>query len=326
MTGKTLYPLKFKSILKDKVWGGNRLEKLLNKKINSSNCGEIWELSTMTGDISVVENGPLKDSILTDLIGQYQADLVGGRVFEKFGTVFPLLVKFIDANRDLSIQVHPNDQQAKEYNSLGKSEMWYILHADENAELISGFQEHVSREQLLEHLKEETIEEVLHHEKVAKDDVYHMPAGRIHNIGSGMVIAEIQQMSDITYRIYDFNRADLNGKKRQLHVEKALEVLDFEVVEDGKVSYEREVNQLVNLVSEPYFTINKITFDSTVIRNYAELDSFKIYVCLGGEVELEINEQITIMKLGDVYLLPAVFEIVSLEPKAESILLEAYIE
>ncbi len=323
---KELYPLKFTPISKDKVWGGTRLKQLLNKPVSSSCCGEIWELSAMEGDISVVENGDLKGVQLTQLIERFRNDLVGKVVYEEFGNTFPLLVKFIDSNRDLSIQVHPNDEQAKKYNSLGKSEMWYILHADKDAKLITGFNEKIDREKFLEHVEEESLEEVLHHEEVYKNDVYYTPAGRIHNIGSGMVIAEIQQSSDITYRIHDFDRIDLNGKKRELHIQKALEVLDFEVVEDGKVSCDKSINQPVNLVSAPHFTINKIEFDTTIIRNLSDIDSFKIYICLGGDVQLLTDEYQITMKLGDVYLIPAIFDTITLKPNLSSLLLEAYIE
>lgn len=325
MAKQELYPLTFELIVKDKIWGGTRLKDILGKQITSDTCGETWELSGVKDNVSVVANGTLKGSSLNDLINIHGADLLGNKVFQKYGAEFPLLVKFIDANRDLSIQVHPNDEQAKKYNSFGKTELWYILHADKGAHLISGFNKKLTKEEFSKLLESGEIESILHEEDVEKGDVYFMPAGRIHNVGAGMVIAEIQQSSDITFRIHDFNRKDLNGEKRDLHIEDALEVLNFEPTINGKTSYKPAVNQLVNLVNCEQFISNKINFDTTIIRDFSSLDSFVIYVCLKGELILRAEDYEMSLKAGDVYLVPAKFSSVTLEPKIQSLLLEAYI-
>lgn len=320
-----LYPLTFDSILKEKVWGGNNLQRIFNKKIHSEKCGEIWELASINEESSVVSNGPLSGKDLQNLIHQYKDQLVGKKVYSTFGDQFPLLVKFIDANMDLSIQVHPNNEQAKPLNSLGKSEMWYILEAGPKAKLITGFSQKTDKEQFVKRVQDKSIEEVLHQESVKKGDIYYTPAGRIHNIGAGLVIAEIQQASNITYRIHDFDRADLTGEKRELHLQEALEVLDFEVIEDGKVNSDNGLNQLTTIVDSPHFTVNKINFDTPIIRNLDIIDSFKIYLCLEGEIDLSVEQHEIHLNAGDVYLIPAIFDTVHLKPTDTSLLLEAYI-
>lgn len=325
MAKQELYPLTFELIVKDKIWGGTRLKDILGKKIDSDTCGETWELSGVKDNVSVVANGYLKGSTLNELINKFGSALLGKKVIQKYGSEFPLLVKFIDANRDLSIQVHPNDEQAKKFNSFGKTELWYILHADKGAHLISGFNKNLSKDEFSSLLEEGNILDVLHEEDVEKGDVYFMPAGRIHNIGGGMMIAEIQQSSDITFRIHDFDRADLNGEKRELHIEDALEVLDFTPTINGKTEYQPAVNQLVNLVKCEQFITNKINFDTTIIRDFSSLDSFIIYVCLKGELKLSAEDHEMLLKAGDVYLIPAFYDSVTLQPNIQSLVLEAYI-
>jgi mannose-6-phosphate isomerase len=327
MIETSLYPLKFEIIPKEKIWGGTRLRELLDKDIKSEKCGESWELSTVDEDISIVENGILKGKKLTDLIDKYKGLLVGNKVYEIHKNSFPLLVKFIDANSDLSIQVHPNDDQAfKKHRSRGKNEMWYIVHADERAKLIAGFEQKADKDSFRKHLNENTLKEILHEEQVFKGDVFFIPAGTIHNIGAGMLIAEIQQASDITYRIHDYNRTDLTGEPRELHIDDALEVLNYEQTVDAKTKYEPALNELVNLVKCPFFTTNKLNFDTLTIRDFLALDSFVVYICLSGEVNLTANDHQVTLKKGDVYLVPAVIDTVMLAPNSQSLLLEVYIE
>ncbi len=327
MSAKSLYPLKFKFIPKDKVWGGTRLREMLHKSIDSDFCGESWEISGIGEDVSVVECGDLQGMKITELLQNYKGELVGNHVYQRYGNTFPLLVKFIDANRDLSIQVHPNDEQAKiKHNSLGKNEMWYVLHAEEGAKLIAGFDKKVDRASFIKSLENDEIESLLHEEKVKKGDVFYMPAGRIHNVGSGMLIAEIQQASDITYRIHDYNRTDLSGGKRELHIDEALEVLDFEPIKDSKTHYEPALNELISLVKSSFFTVNKLNFDTLTLRDFSNTDSFVIYVCLEGKIDLTADSFSATLKKGDVYLIPACIKAVSLMPIEQSLLLEAYID
>jgi len=208
-----LYPLKFKTIFKDKIWGGQKIKTILNKDFGKlPNCGETWEISGVEGNISEVSEGELEGQSLTELIRIYKSDLVGFNIYKKYKDEFPLLIKFIDATEDLSIQVHPGDNLAKKrHNSFGKTEMWYVLQADEGASLIAGFNKELTKESYKEYFESGNLDEILNREIVTKDDVFFLPAGRVHTIGKGIMIAEIQQTSDITYRIYDFNRGMIMG-------------------------------------------------------------------------------------------------------------------
>ena len=207
--------LKFDPILKDKIWGGEKLMNLLHKESERNDIGESWELSDVEGDTSIVSNGLLKGKDLKQLIQEFKSDLVGEKVYHHFGNKFPLLIKFIDAKEALSIQLHPHDDLAmKRHNSFGKTEMWYVMQADEKANLIVGFQKDVTKEEYLHHLKNKTLTSILNIDEVQKGDVYFIPTGRVHAIGAGVLLAEIQQTSDITYRVYDWDRQDDQGNYR----------------------------------------------------------------------------------------------------------------
>ena len=302
-----MYPLKFKTIFKDKIWGGQKIKTILGKDIGElPNCGETWEISGVDGNLSVVAEGPLAGQNLQDLIREYRGDLVGERIYQHFGDRFPLLVKFIDANADLSIQVHPDDALAKKrHNSFGKTEMWYIFQADPGASLIAGFNQPMSREKYLEYFEQGKLMDILNRESVQEDDVFFLPAGRVHTIGKGLLLAEIQQTSDITYRIYDFDRRDAQGNTRELHVEEALDAIDYQYYDHYKTQYEPRTDEPVRLVSCPYFETYRLEYTEGTTRNMANRDSFTIYVCTEGEAELHDGEQRYALKKGDVYLIPA---------------------
>ncbi|MBP5742670.1 MAG: class I mannose-6-phosphate isomerase, partial [Paludibacteraceae bacterium] len=225
-----LYPLKFKPILKNRIWGGSKLGTLMNKAVkNDENIGESWELSGLEGNESVVENGYLAGNTINELVEVYLDELVGQKVYDTFGQSFPLLFKFIDANDKLSVQVHPDDDMAQElYGTNGKTEMWYIIDAEKDAELYIGFDGKVDAKQCEEHIKNGTLADVLTVHKVKKGDAYFIPAGTVHAIGKGIILAEIQQSSDITYRLFDYDRKDKDGNKRELHLENALNALHYE--------------------------------------------------------------------------------------------------
>src|SRR5690606_3411752 len=245
---KKLYPIKFKPIPQYRIWGGNKLNSILPKNSQMENLGEIWSLSGVSGNISLIENGELAGKNLNEIIEIYREKLLGKRIWEKFGKDFPLLIKFIDAAKPLSVQVHPNDEQAKRlHNSFGKSEMWYIMEAEKNAELIIGFQEGIKKEDYYKHLNSNSLEEILNQIPVEKGDAVYIPAGRVHAIGAGIVLAEIQQTSNVTYRIYDYNRIDKDGKKRELHTDLALQAIDFNPIEEIKTKYDSTENQLNTL-------------------------------------------------------------------------------
>jgi mannose-6-phosphate isomerase len=324
----SLYPLTFKTIFKDKIWGGQKIKTILDKDFSPlPNCGETWEISGVKGNESVVKNGPLSGKSLPALIEEYQSKLLGERVYKKYGKEFPLLVKFIDANDDLSIQVHPNDELArKRHNCFGKTEMWYIFQADEGARLNSGFKKTIDKETYLRHLNNNTLDEILNFEEVNVGDVFFLPAGRVHYIGKGICLAEIQQTSDITYRIYDFDRTDDKGQKRELHTEQALDAIDFNHYKDYKTKYELKLDEPVKLVSCPYFTTNLLILTREVNRKYSGLDSFVIYVCVEGEGKLDYGKGVMDYKKGDSILIPAEMKEVKILPSGESKILEVYIQ
>lgn len=322
-----LYPLKFATIFKDKIWGGQKMKSVLNKDFGDlPNCGETWEISGVQGNISVVSEGPLKGKNLQELLKEHHSDLVGASVYKKFGDEFPLLVKFIDANDDLSVQVHPNDKLAMErHNSFGKTEMWYIFQADEDATLNSGFNRPLTREQYLEYVDKGKLMDILNIDRVKADDVYFLPAGRVHYIGEGCLLAEIQQTSDVTYRMYDFDRTDDQGNKRELHTEESLDAIDFAYQDNYRTEYKDKKNEVVSLISCDYFTTNKLDFNHTVERDHSFLDSFVIYVCMEGSLDMEYEGGTIEVNKGEAILVPAAMKKLTLLPKGEFKLLESYI-
>ena len=324
---KKLYPLKFKSIYKDKIWGGDKIETVLGKDFSPlPNCGEAWVLSGVKGNQTFVENGFLAGNELNELVEIYMDELVGDKIFKKFGNEFPILIKFIDANDWLSIQVHPDDYLAKKRNiGQGKTEMWYIIDADKNAELISGFSIKTDKEFYLKHLKNKSLKEILNFEKVKKGDVFFMPSGRVHALGPGIFLAEIQQTSDTTYRIYDWDRVDDKGNSRELHTELALDAIDFKVYDNYKSEYKRKLNETVNLVDSPYFTTNIIDINKPLEKDYSWLDSFVIHICVEGGYDLEYSDQSLKVQKGDALLIPAVLDNIKINPKTEVKILEVYI-
>jgi mannose-6-phosphate isomerase len=280
------------------------------------------------GDVSIVENGFLKNNNLQELIEIYMGDLVGDKVFETFGVEFPLLIKFIDANDDLSIQVHPDDNlAAKRHNSFGKTEMWYVMDSNPGASLISGFTSKITKEKYIQSVEDNTLKQLLNRTDVTHGDVFFIPAGRVHAIGSGILLAEIQQTSDITYRIYDWDRVDSAGKPRELHTELAIDAIDYEYYPDIKTAYKDQVNQVVNLAKCQYFTTNKVLFDKQIHRDYIDLDSFVLYICCEGKFELEYSDNVKIeVQKGQTILLPAVFKSINLIPHGKTELLEVYVD
>lgn len=321
-----LYPLKFTPISKYRMWGGNKLNEVLNKGFEGENNGESWEISAVPGDETQVTNGFLKGQTLPLLIQNYKDQLLGKAVFEKYGADFPLLIKFIDAKTPLSIQVHPHDEIAKErHQSFGKNEMWYVMDADADAEIIVGFNQHLDKEQYQEYLAKDTVLEVMNVVKTKKGDVFNIPTGRIHAIGAGVLLAEIQQTSDITYRIYDYNRVDQStGKTRALHNELALDVLDFEVHPNYKTPYENKLNQTNQLVHTPYFKTNLLNFSEKVVKNYTSIDSFVIYICTSGRLDLIVEEVTYSLVQGETILLPANVKSLTLQPHSLAEILEVY--
>ncbi len=322
-----LYPLKFTPICLEKIWGGNRLKTLLNKKYDAKNCGESWEISGVEGNISVVANGFLKGNNLAELVEIYMGDLVGDKVYEKFGNEFPLLIKFIDPQDDLSIQVHPNDELSKErHNAFGKTEMWYVVDVTEGALINSGFNQPVDREKYIEYLENGNLTDLLKYDEVKVGDVFFIPAGRVHAIGKGSMVTEIQQTSDVTYRIFDYNRTDEKGNLRELHNDLALDAIDFSYLDDYKTKYTPVPNKSTEIVSCKYFTTNILEFDKTIEKDYFQIDSFVIYITLEGNFEIETEAGTEKIAKGETVLIPANIDILKIKPTNGKVkLLEVYI-
>lgn len=322
-----LYPLKFRPVYKDKIWGGQKIKTLLGQNVgNISNCGEAWLLSGVEGSQTEVENGYLAGNDLNELIEVYMDDLVGGKVYDRFGEEFPILVKVLDTNDWLSVQVHPNDEMAMErHGSLGKTEMWYIMDTDPDSELICGFNQKMDKDKYVKALNDKKIPDIMNREVVKKGDVFFIPAGRVHALGPGMLLAEIQETSDVTYRIYDWDRIDQAGEFRELHTERALDAIDFEQQDTYKTHYKEKNNETAELVSCDHFTTNIIHLTKPVEKDYEELDSFVIYTCTEGAFRLECDDDIVEIKAGEAVLLPATTFKVNLYPHKETRLLEVYI-
>ena len=321
-----LYPLKFHPILKKKIWGGEKLAYKSNE--HEEAIGESWEISAVEDNISVVSNGILADNDLQELIEVYMGELVGDHVYEKFGIEFPLLIKYIDANDDLSIQVHPDDETAKErHNAYGKTEMWYMVDAEKDASLVLGFNQEIDKNTYLQALHQNKLMDLLNVQKVKKGESFFIPAGLVHAIGKGCFIAEIQQTSDITYRIYDYNRKDANGNTRELHTDLATDVIDYSYHPQHKVNYTPHDNQSVQLVKCPYFTTNLLVFDRDIEKEYLRLDSVVIYMCLQGKFTITTGEcDPVLVNKGETVLVPACFKNLTLYPDDVTQVLEIYVE
>lgn len=301
-----MYPLKFHPILKERLWGGQKLKAVLGKDIPNDITGESWEISTVKGDVSLISNGKYAGTSLQELIDKSPEDLLGKSVFERFGKEFPILIKFIDAKLDLSIQLHPNDKLAKErHNSFGKTEMWYIMNADDDAKLIVGFNQDVTKEEYNKSLKNDKLLELLNYENVNEGDAFFINTGKIHAIGAGVLLAEIQQTSDITYRVFDFNRRDKNGNLRELHTEQALDAIDYEKKDDFKVHYSDMKNEINDMVKCPYFTTKFLNLSKDFEQDISQRDSFTIYMCVGGSASVENEDGRETIKNGETVLIAA---------------------
>lgn len=351
-----LYPLKFKPFFKEKIWGGNKIKSLLHRPVtNMTHCGESWEISAIEDNVSVVANGFFADNNdLNELIEVYMGELLGDKVYDKYGLGFPLLVKFIDATDDLSVQVHPDDKLAKErYGMNGKTEMWYVIQADEGAGLYVGFKEGVTRDQYWDAVDAGTVDQLLRFYPVKKGELYFIPAGTVHAIGKGVLLAEIQQPSDVTYRIFDWNRVDKNGNSRELHVEEAFDAIHFEEnqsqnaetacttppdktentenpsntnnIPAGKVEYDEQFNATTKLLRSPFFNLNEIHFEKPLNKTYSEIDSFIIYICIEGHVHAFTDDEQYELKTGEVLLVPACTPELNLLPEGKSRMLEVYL-
>ena len=320
-----LYPLKFHPQLKDKIWGGQRMKKFNFDFNGLPNCGEAWLISGIEENESVVANGWLQGNTLAELMEVYMEELVGDKVYERYGEHFPLLIKILDANDWLSIQVHPNDKMAQRKGfPNGKTEMWYVLQAEQDAEIITGFSRDTNKEEFSKLLAEKNLDSVLNRVKVSEGDVFYTPAGRIHALGPGIMLAEIQQSSDLTYRVYDFDRPGLDGRLRELHLNEALEALDYNKTTEVKTDCKPALNKSQAIINQECFASNMLRFNNEVVKNLSSLDSFVIYLCISGHIEVLSNHKCELLPV-EALLVPACLEMVKLNPLKESLLMEIYI-
>ena len=303
-----LYPLFFTPHYKYRLWGGSKLRTELNKDFSGDQIGESWEVSDVEDSETQVSNGPLAGQTLHNLITTFGEEFLGTSVLERFGTNFPLLIKFLDAKTPLSIQVHPDDKVAKErHNSFGKNEMWYIMQADHDASIIVGFEEDTSKEQYEKAVKDGNIVDFLHTEYIKEGDVFHIPTGRVHAIGAGVLLAEIQQTSDVTYRIFDYNRIDAKtGALRDLHSEEAIDVVDLKGYDTYNTPYKTQVNEAVSIMETPYFQTTILTLEGDKKRDYSNKDSFTILMCVEGNATFSCDDETYSLHKGQTVVLPAV--------------------
>ena len=315
----------FNDILKSTIWGGNKIGRFKGYDKSPEQIGESWEISAVEGSESVVADGPDRGLTITQLVDKYGEKLLGKSVIDRFGRRFPLLVKFIDANADLSVQVHPNDSQAMErHGKYGKTEMWFVMESDDDASLKVGFKKDMTKDEYIDSVEQSTIAEKLVTYNVKKGDVFFLPPGRIHTIGAGTFLAEIQQSSDITYRIYDYDRVDKNGNRRQLHTELAVDVIDYKAKETYKTLYDVDEQGTTNLAKCKYFTTNLIATDCYLERDYENIDSFVILMCMKGETvitDTDTMEQRT-LKQGNTILIPATTKRIEINASQPSEFLE----
>ncbi|MDR2772778.1 MAG: class I mannose-6-phosphate isomerase [Elusimicrobiota bacterium] len=317
------YPLHFIPIPKQKIWGGNKLKERFNKDF-PPNVGESWELSCLKDNVSIIKNGEFAGQDFCSIINRYPEEILGKKVM-KNGGEFPLLFKLIDAKDNLSIQVHPGDDIAKaKYNSFGKTEMWFILDADKNGKILCGFNKDISKQNYPALVESGEIENALNACQTKAGDVFFIPTGRVHAIGAGVVLAEIQQTSDLTFRIFDYNRTDEEGKKRKLHINEALDVLDLSAIKDCKTPYVPINDEAVNIVKCQYFTVNFISLKAEIRRNLKNKDSFVVYMSIDGTAEILFDGGKATINKGETVLIPANIADITLK-SGNAKLLETYI-
>lgn len=325
MENKAIGLLKFQPIFQYRIWGGEKLKTVLHKNYSETKIGESWEISGVPGNETLVSEGIHVGESLKSLTKSFGANFVGEKCFAQYGNEFPILIKFIDAATPLSVQVHPDDALAKErHDSLGKNEMWFIIDSEKDADLIVGFNKKMDKESYQKSIVDGTLMSDLNSLPVEKGELYYLPAGRVHAIGQGVMLAEIQQTSDVTYRVYDYDRVDaVTGKKRDLHVEESIDAIDFREVEEYRTVYPKDSNQSNLMIDTPYFKTNYIKASKELKMSYTENESFRIYVCTEGKAVLKIENQEVEIKMGETILMAANEKSLTILPSSNVELLEA---
>ena len=325
-----LYPFLFHPNLHPVVWGGHQLRPYKGLEPNEEPIGESWEVSAVPSSTSIISNGSLQGRDLTSVIAEFPEEILGHAVNEKYHGQLPLLVKFIDAERDLSIQVHPNDKMAwREHKKMGKSEMWYIIKAAPGSHLYAGFKQQITSDEYYRRIADGTITEVLADHTVKTGDVFYLPAGRVHAICGGIMLAEVQQSSDVTYRIYDYNRPGMDGKPRELHTDLAAQALDYHVEQNYRTEYVETDNRAIQIIDSPYFDVRVMEIQTSFHRNLLKYDSFVISMCIEGDCKLVMrtNGSEILLKAGHTTLIPAAiadYDVIPLNGRTK--LLDAFVD
>ncbi|MDR2836273.1 MAG: class I mannose-6-phosphate isomerase [Bacteroidales bacterium] len=316
-----LYPIKFKKIYKEKIWGGEKIKNLKKDNKIITNCGECWEISALEGSMSIINNGFLKNSTIEEAIEIYMGDFVGDRIFDKFGTEFPLLVKIIDAKENLSLQVHPDNEIAyQRHDAWGKSEMWFVLNAEKNASIISGFNKNTDAEEFHESIHRGNPEKLLNKIKVKRGDAFYIPANQPHSLGNGTVVLEIQQCSDITYRLYDYGRTD-----RELHHDLAFDIINYEITNFPKTEYKKEINCSNKIIESEFFSVNYLPFINKIDLDYENIDSFVLLFSTHGEFSVDYENVSTKVDTNEIVLIPAELKEITLKTEGLCEIIEVYI-
>jgi len=325
-----LYPFLFQPNLHPVVWGGHQLRPYKGLEPNEEPIGESWEVSAVPSSTSIISNGSFQGRDLTSVIAEFPEEILGHAVNEKYHGQLPLLVKFIDAERDLSIQVHPNDEMAwREHKKMGKSEMWYIIKAAPGSHLYAGFKQQITSDEYFRRIADGTITEVLADHTVKTGDVFYLPAGRVHAICGGIMLAEVQQSSDVTYRIYDYNRPGMDGKPRELHTDLAAQALDYHVEQNYRTEYVETDNRAIQIIDSPYFDVRVMEIQTPFHRNLLKYDSFVISMCIEGDCKLVMrtNGSVILLKAGHTTLIPAAiadYDVIPLNGRTK--LLDAFVD
>lgn len=325
-----LYPLLFEPNLHSVVWGGNQLRPYKGLEPSDEPIGESWEVSAVPTSTSIIANGELKGKDLITVVNENPDAILGNKVNKKYQGKLPLLVKFIDAKRDLSIQVHPNDEMAmREHGKMGKSEMWYVIKADEGAHLYAGFKQEITSYEYQKRVEDGTITDVLADHQVKAGDVFYLPAGRVHAICGGILLAEVQQSSDVTYRIYDYNRPGMDGKPRELHTELAAKALDYQVIDNYRTEYTESSNKAVQIIDSPYFSVRVLEVSKPFHRDLKKYDSFIITMCIEGDCKIRVRStgEEYLLKQGNSTLIPAAIADYDIIPQSgKTRILDAFID
>lgn len=325
-----LYPLLFEPNLHEVIWGGSRLQPYKGMQPNGRPIGESWEVSAVPSSASVVSNGCWAGKSLIDVVDAMPKEVLGESVAAEYSGKLPLLVKFIDAEKDLSIQVHPNDEMAgRLHGKMGKSEMWYVIDAKPGSFLYAGFKEKITPYEYKKRVDDGSVTEVLAKHEVKPGDVFYLPAGRVHAICGGILLAEVQQSSDVTYRIFDYNRPGMDGKPRELHTELAAEALDFNVEDDYRTRYDNADNKANRVIDSPYFNVRVTELESSFHRNLLKYDSFIISMCISGDCKIKVRStgDEVLLREGWSVLIPAAvadYDVVPLHGKSR--VLDAFID